>query len=46
MVSPLSVAQTISRARVSRSTFYSFFEDKCDCVIAGHQEAIERGAEH
>jgi AcrR family transcriptional regulator len=37
-----SIAQTISLARVSRSTFYEHFEDKLDCFLAVERELGSR----
>jgi AcrR family transcriptional regulator len=37
----LSVATVTARARVSRSTFYKFFDDKLDCVLAAQRRAFE-----
>jgi AcrR family transcriptional regulator len=39
---PLSVASVISRAHVSRRTFYELFDGKLDCVLATHLLAFER----
>jgi AcrR family transcriptional regulator len=38
----LSVASVISRAHISRRTFYELFDDKLDCVLAAHLFAFER----
>lgn len=38
----LTVAQVISRARVSRKTFYDVFADREDCFVAIFDEAVER----
>lgn len=38
----LTVAQVISRARVSRKTFYDLFEDREDCFLAAFDQAIEQ----
>ena len=38
----LSVADVVSRAGVSRRTFYQLFEDKLDCVLAAHRAAAAR----
>ncbi|HEY7951682.1 MAG TPA: TetR/AcrR family transcriptional regulator [Solirubrobacteraceae bacterium] len=38
----LTVAQVISRAKVSRKTFYDVFLDREDCFLAALDEAIER----
>lgn len=40
----LTVAQVISRAKVSRKTFYDLFEDREDCFLAVFEEAVERMA--
>jgi AcrR family transcriptional regulator len=37
-----TVADVISRAGVSRSTFYEQFSDKDDCFVAAHDDLIER----
>jgi AcrR family transcriptional regulator len=37
----LSVGGVITRAGVSRSTFYKFFDDKLDCVLTAQRRAIE-----
>jgi AcrR family transcriptional regulator len=37
----LSVATVTARAGVSRSTFYKFFDDKLDCVLAAQRRAFE-----
>ena len=37
-----TVADVISRAGVSRSTFYEQFSDKDDCFVAAHNDLIER----
>lgn len=41
----LTVAQVISRAKVSRKTFYDLFEDREDCFVAVFDQSIERAAE-
>lgn len=41
----LTVAQVISRARVSRKTFYDVFADREDCFMAIFDEAVERARE-
>lgn len=38
----LTVAQVISRARVSRKTFYDLFEDREDCFLAAFDQAVEQ----
>jgi AcrR family transcriptional regulator len=38
----LSVAQVITRAKVSRKTFYDLFEDREDCFLAVFDQTIER----
>jgi AcrR family transcriptional regulator/DNA-binding MarR family transcriptional regulator len=42
--SRMTVAQVISRARVSRKTFYDVFEDREDCFLAAFEEALARAA--
>jgi AcrR family transcriptional regulator len=37
----LAVGTVIARAGVSRSTFYKFFDDKLDCVLAAQRRAFE-----
>jgi AcrR family transcriptional regulator len=37
----LSIGAVITRAAVSRSTFYKFFDDKLDCVLAAQRRAVE-----
>jgi AcrR family transcriptional regulator len=39
----MTVAQVISRARVSRKTFYDVFTDREDCFLAAFEQAIEQG---
>ena len=38
----MSVAHIIAAAGVSRATFYAYFENKRDCVIAAHELTFER----
>ncbi len=38
----MTVAQVISRARVSRKTFYDVFIDREDCFLAAFEQAISR----
>jgi AcrR family transcriptional regulator len=38
----MTVAQVISRARVSRKTFYDFFADREDCFVAVFAAAVDR----
>jgi AcrR family transcriptional regulator len=38
----MTVAQVISRARVSRKTFYDVFTDREDCFLAAFDEAIDQ----
>jgi AcrR family transcriptional regulator len=38
----LSVGEIAARAGVSRLTFYELFDDKADCVLAAHEDAVER----
>ncbi len=37
----MTVAQVISRARVSRKTFYDVFTDREDCFLAAFEQALE-----
>jgi AcrR family transcriptional regulator/DNA-binding MarR family transcriptional regulator len=37
----MSVAQVISRARVSRKTFYDVFSDREDCFLTAFSQAVE-----
>lgn len=37
----LSIGAVITRAGVSRSTFYKFFDDKVGCVLAAQRRAVE-----
>jgi len=39
----MTVAEVISRARVSRKTFYDVFADREDCFLAAFEQAIEQG---
>ena len=39
----MTVAQVISRARVSRKTFYDVFSDREDCFLAAFDQALEQG---
>ena len=41
----MTVAQVISRARVSRKTFYDVFADREDCFLAAFEQAVEQGRE-
>ncbi len=41
--SHMTVAEVISRARVSRKTFYDVFADREDCFLAAFEQAIEQG---
>jgi AcrR family transcriptional regulator len=38
----MTVAQVISRARVSRKTFYDVFADREDCFLAAFEQALEQ----
>jgi AcrR family transcriptional regulator len=38
----LTVAEVITRARISRRTFYELFEDRDDCFLAAVEEALAR----
>lgn len=40
----MTVAQVISRARVSRKTFYDVFDDREDCFLAVFDNAVERAS--
>jgi AcrR family transcriptional regulator len=40
----MTVAQVISRARVSRKTFYDVFADREDCFLCAYKEAVGRAA--
>jgi AcrR family transcriptional regulator len=42
--SRMTVAQVISRARVSRKTFYDVFDDREDCFLAVFDNAVERAS--
>lgn len=37
----LAIGAVITRAGVSRSTFYKLFDDKVDCVLAAQRRAVE-----
>jgi len=37
----LAIGAVITRAGVSRSTFYKLFDDKIDCVLAAQRRAVE-----
>jgi AcrR family transcriptional regulator/DNA-binding MarR family transcriptional regulator len=39
----MTVAQVISRARVSRKTFYDVFTDREDCFLAAFEQALDQG---
>lgn len=39
----MTVAQVISRAKVSRKTFYDVFVDREDCFLAAFDEAVAQG---
>jgi AcrR family transcriptional regulator len=41
----MTVAQVISRARVSRKTFYDVFADREDCFLAAFDQALQQGGE-
>jgi AcrR family transcriptional regulator/DNA-binding MarR family transcriptional regulator len=41
----MTVAQVISRARVSRKTFYDVFSDREDCFLAAFDQAVEQARE-
>ncbi|HEY1690096.1 MAG TPA: TetR family transcriptional regulator [Solirubrobacteraceae bacterium] len=43
-VSGVSVADVVSRAGVSRRTFYEAFQDRDDCLLAAIDYAVERAA--
>src|ERR1700730_8986811 len=38
----MTVAQVISRARVSRKTFYDVFADREDCFLAAFEQAVSQ----
>jgi AcrR family transcriptional regulator len=40
----MTVAQVISRARVSRKTFYDVFADREDCFLAAFEQALEHAS--
>jgi AcrR family transcriptional regulator len=40
----MSVAQIVSRARVSRKTFYDCYVDREDCFLAAFDHALSRGS--
>jgi AcrR family transcriptional regulator len=40
----MTVAQVISRARVSRKTFYDVFTDREDCFLAAFEQAISQAS--
>jgi AcrR family transcriptional regulator len=42
----MTVQHVISRARVSRKTFYDVFSDKEDCFLAAFQQTIEEARRH
>jgi AcrR family transcriptional regulator len=39
----VTVAEVIRRARVSRKTFYSLFDDREDCIAAAFEQAVAEG---
>jgi AcrR family transcriptional regulator len=41
----MTVTAVIERARVSRKTFYDFFEDREACFLAVHEAVLERGVD-
>lgn len=41
----MTVAQVISRARVSRKTFYDVFSDREDCFLAAFEQTLEQAEE-
>jgi AcrR family transcriptional regulator len=41
----VSVAHVVSRAGVSRRTFYELFEDREDCFLAAFEEAVARAGD-
>lgn len=43
--SRMTVAQVISRARVSRKTFYDLFADREDCFLAAFEQALDHAGE-
>src|ERR1700722_5090491 len=44
-VTRLTVTHVISRARVSRKTFYEIFDDAEDCFLATFEDAVERATQ-
>src|SRR6202050_1194157 len=40
----MTVAQVISRARVSRKTFYDVFADREDCFLAAFEQALSQAS--
>ena len=42
----MTVAQVISRARVSRKTFYDVFTDREDCFLAAFEQALSQARLH
>jgi AcrR family transcriptional regulator len=41
----VAISEVVSRARVSRRTFYELFEDRSDCLIAAVEGALELAGE-
>jgi AcrR family transcriptional regulator len=41
----MTVAQVISRARVSRKTFYDVFADREDCFLAAFEQALDQAGQ-
>jgi AcrR family transcriptional regulator/DNA-binding MarR family transcriptional regulator len=44
--SRMTVAQVISRAKVSRKTFYDVFADREDCFLAALEQAVAQAGRH
>jgi AcrR family transcriptional regulator/DNA-binding MarR family transcriptional regulator len=44
--SRMTVAQVISRAKVSRKTFYDVFADREDCFLAALEQAVTQAGRH
>lgn len=40
----LTVAQVITRAKVSRKTFYDLFDDREDCFVAAFDQAVDQAS--
>src|SRR6201999_3031214 len=44
--SRMTVAQVISRAKVSRKTFYDVFADREDCFLAALEQSVAQAGRH